>query len=319
VPFASKTTGRAALAAALILIPLTGADASGTPLAHRAVAKHGVKAPGNGNGNANGQGNGNANGQGNGHANGQGNGNGNGPAKDATPPSTPQPSNTAPAPPAPAPTPPAPVPPAPAAPVSPSPALTPATSLGTTASAPKLGAAVGLAQVGGRVAVRTPAGRAPQDLPVAAAAVPVGTHVDARQGTVELAAATDATGTAQVGRFSGGVFAVRQTAGSRGMTQLVLLGGDWHACRRTSATTAHAAAKRRPVRSLWGSDSGGKFQTRGAGSVATVRGTRWLTEDFCDGTRTTVAEGAVSVHDQRRHRTVVVTAGHSYFAAIARR
>ena len=49
------------------------------------------------------------------------------------------------------------------------------------------------------------------------------------------------------------------------------------------------------VRSLWGKDKGGKFRTHGRWSVASVRGTRWLTQDRCDGTLTKVTEGAVDV------------------------
>jgi hypothetical protein len=36
--------------------------------------------------------------------------------------------------------------------------------------------------------------------------------------------------------------------------------------------------------------------------------------DRCDGTLTRVTSGAVSVRDFRRHRTVLVRAGHSYLA-----
>ena len=72
--------------------------------------------------------------------------------------------------------------------------------------------------------------------------------------------------------------------------------------------------KRKPPRRLWGSDSKGKFRTRGGNSVATVRGTAWYVEDRCDGTLTRVSKGSVSVYDRGRHRTVVVRAGHSYLA-----
>jgi hypothetical protein len=50
-----------------------------------------------------------------------------------------------------------------------------------------------------------------------------------------------------------------------------------------------------------------------------VRGTRWLTEDRCDGTLTRVTNGAVVVRDFKRHRSVVVRAGHSYLARAHRR
>jgi ferric-dicitrate binding protein FerR (iron transport regulator) len=68
------------------------------------------------------------------------------------------------------------------------------------------------------------------------------------------------------------------------------------------------------VRSLWARDNHGRFRTHGANSVATARGTAWLTQDRCDGTRTRVTRGAVAVRDLARHRTVVVRAGHAYLA-----
>jgi hypothetical protein len=68
------------------------------------------------------------------------------------------------------------------------------------------------------------------------------------------------------------------------------------------------------VRRLWGRDNGGRFRTHGRHSHATVRGTRWVTVDRCDGTLTRVTEGAVSVRDRVRRRTVLVRSGHSYLA-----
>ena len=45
-----------------------------------------------------------------------------------------------------------------------------------------------------------------------------------------------------------------------------------------------------------------------------MRGTRWLTEDRCDGTLTRVTEGSVVVRDLHRKRNKVVRAGQSYLA-----
>ena len=47
-------------------------------------------------------------------------------------------------------------------------------------------------------------------------------------------------------------------------------------------------------------------------SVATVRGTEWITEDTCDGTLTTVVKGAVSVRNLHNGRKKLVKAGRSY-------
>jgi hypothetical protein len=52
----------------------------------------------------------------------------------------------------------------------------------------------------------------------------------------------------------------------------------------------------------WAKDQHGRFRTRGRNSVATVRGTRWLTRETSAGTLTRVAEGAVEVRDTRRPR-----------------
>ena len=95
------------------------------------------------------------------------------------------------------------------------------------------------------------------------------------------------------------------------------------AARPPTRPTARAAAakrkasKKKPARSLWGSDDHGRFQTRGRGSVATVRGTRWLTQDTCAGTLTRVVAGAVAVRDLRGGRTTVVTRGHQHLARMA--
>jgi hypothetical protein len=65
---------------------------------------------------------------------------------------------------------------------------------------------------------------------------------------------------------------------------------------------------------LWGS-GGGSFRTSGNSASATVRGTIWLTEDDCEGTLIRVKRGTVTVKDLVRHKTIIVRAPHSYFAA----
>jgi hypothetical protein len=180
---------------------------------------------------------------------------------------------------------------------------------------PALGRTVGVATVAGSVSVRVPGGAVVALAAGApAASLPTGTRVDTRSGAVDLVSAVDAAGATQTGRFSGGVFEVRQGTGGRGMTQLVLVGGHWRGCR-TGGHVQRSAKGKKPIRRLWGSDEHGRFQTRGGGSVATVRGTRWLTEDHCSGTRTTVRQGAVAVRSRRTGKVVLVRAGHSVFVA----
>jgi hypothetical protein len=190
----------------------------------------------------------------------------------------------------------------------------------TATVTPLLGKTLGVATVQGTVTAASPSG-APLDL-TAAKVVPTGTVIDARAGTVELKTALDAKGATQTGHFWGALFEVRQSAKARGMVQLLLRGGDFSHCKATNKATARAAAakrkssKKKPSRSLWGSDDHGRFQTRGRGSVATVRGTRWLTQDTCAGTLTRVVAGAVAVRDLRSRRTTLVKRGHQHLARL---
>ena len=169
----------------------------------------------------------------------------------------------------------------------------------------------------GSILVRLPGARSATRLD-AAAGVPVGSVVDARAGVVELS--TVAGRTTQAGRFWGAVFQVRQSRSGNGMTDLVLRGGRPEGCGRRSGTARAAAvsARRKPRKGLWGKDKGGRFRTHGRNSVATVRGTKWLVEERCEGTLTRVTEGAVVVRDLRRGRSVTVRAGGRYLARDAR-
>jgi hypothetical protein len=93
----------------------------------------------------------------------------------------------------------------------------------------------------------------------------------------------------------------------------VYLGGPRPSCPKRAARSALAAEK--PVRKLiWVKDKKGRFRSHGKNSVATVRGTLWMTQETCAGTLTWVKEGAVAVRDLRLRRTVLVRAGHSYLA-----
>jgi streptogramin lyase len=151
--------------------------------------------------------------------------------------------------------------------------------------------------------------------------LPVGVALDTRRGKVNLRTA-GCRGRVQSGVFGGGIFAVRQPRSGCGRVDLYLRGGSFAHCERASqrAGSRHASASRsRKVRGLWGRDNGGRFRTHGRHSHATVRGTRWLTVDRCDGTLTRVTDGAVVVRDLRRHRNVLLRAGHSYLAKARRR
>ena len=89
--------------------------------------------------------------------------------------------------------------------------------------------------------------------------------------------------------FSEGIFRVSQ----RGAITELKLTEPLAPCSKR----ARAAAKKPKSRRLWG-DGKGKFRTSGNYTAATVRGTRWLTQDTCAGTLTRVTEGVVSVRDK---------------------
>jgi hypothetical protein len=196
-------------------------------------------------------------------------------------------------------------------PASAAPSPLPGTQLVPAPAAPPvLATSVNVAPASGTVLVRVPGATRAAAL-ADGASVPVGSILDTRAGTVKLQSALPA-GRTQTGTFHGGLFEVRQPAGSHGMTDLVLRGA-LPACPAGGARAA-AAGSRRPPRSLWGHDSHGHFRTRASNSVITVRGTTWFVSDRCDGTLTRVTSGSVAVRDLHTGRTVVVHAGQRHLA-----
>lgn len=128
--------------------------------------------------------------------------------------------------------------------------------------------------------------------------------IDAERGRVKLYAARRAG--RQRGVFRGGKFVLDQNSG--GLVDATLRG----ALSGCDPSLAQASARRKKRR-LW-STAKGRFRTAGRHGAATVRGTKWLTEERCDGTYFRVRRGAVKVRDFGRNKTVVVRAGESYLA-----
>ncbi|MFL5894366.1 MAG: hypothetical protein ACJ76Z_04545 [Thermoleophilaceae bacterium] len=181
---------------------------------------------------------------------------------------------------------------------------------------PTTGETANAEPVRGIVRVRTP-GSKRFVLLTSATQIPIGSIVDVRRGTVSLTTASGLTGT-QTAVFYGGSFQLLQTISARPVTELRLYGGNFRrACRRIPA---RAARWRKPkvVRHLWG-DGSGRFRTRGRYASGAVRGTQWLTEDRCDGTRVRVRHGAVTVRDFVKRLSLVLKGPDSYFAAAPRR
>jgi hypothetical protein len=144
---------------------------------------------------------------------------------------------------------------------------------------------------------------------VAGQQIGVNSTIDTTQGIVTLTSAGPSGGL-QTANFAGGVFKVTQP-GASAATQLALTGGNFSVC--SARRTAAKPKKKTIVRSLWGNGKG-RFVTTGRFASATVRGTVWLTQDRCDGTRIFVKTGSVAVFNRKLRKTVIVTTGHSYFA-----
>ena len=149
----------------------------------------------------------------------------------------------------------------------------------------------------GKVRVKVPGSKTFVDLkdPVQ---VPIGSIFDTLKGKVTLISAADLKGGTQNAWFYTGIFKVGQTKGANPVTELTLADVK-PSCPKGKKASAAAAKKK--SRKLWG-DGKGKFRTTGQFSSATVRGTKWVVTDRCDGTLTRVVRGSVTVRDFVRRK-----------------
>jgi len=181
--------------------------------------------------------------------------------------------------------------------------------------APQLGLTGNLAPVSGEVLVKLP-GSSSFTLLTGLRQVPFGTIINATHGKVRVTT-VGPNGRLQVMTYYGGEFELTQ--GRSGLVVARLLGGNFSVCptARERSHLARASSTRASgkhvVRKLW-SEGHGKYSTKGNYASGAVLGTRWLTEDLCDGTLIHVVTDRVRVTNLVNHRHVTVTAGHSYFA-----
>jgi hypothetical protein len=148
---------------------------------------------------------------------------------------------------------------------------------------------------------------------VGAANLVSGWTFNVTKGRVSLTTAANTRGATQTTQAYEGFFTALQSTGAS-VTDLVLRSGNFDAvCGSGGVDIARASANTKSVRHLWASGKG-KFRTQGRFAAASIRGTEWETDDRCDGTLIRVKTGAVSVFDQVRQQTVVVTAGKTYLA-----
>jgi hypothetical protein len=147
----------------------------------------------------------------------------------------------------------------------------------------------------------------------AAAHIPVGSSIDTRRGRIAITAAQGKGRTASADFFDG-LFKLTQTKGSKPIATLKLI--EKLSCAKAKRATT--AKKKKKKRHLWG-DGKGRFRTQGSYSSATVRGTKWLTQDTCTSTLVKVVRGRVEVRDFVKRKTVIVRAGKRYTARAKRR
>jgi hypothetical protein len=177
---------------------------------------------------------------------------------------------------------------------------------------PEFGETVVVRPVSGRIRVKRPGSNEFVELG-SADDIPFGSEVDTKRGRIQLTAIPIEGKPAQRAVFYAGIFVIRQ----RGTVIDLVLSEELAPCPR-ARRSAEASQTRKPKkRKLWG-DGRGRFRTTGRYSAATVRGTKWLVEDRCAGTRTTVRQGVVAVRDRVRKRTVLVRQGRSYLARARR-
>jgi hypothetical protein len=168
-----------------------------------------------------------------------------------------------------------------------------------------------VATVSGTVRIRLPGAHTFVTL-TDARQIPLGALVDTTHGVAQVVLAKRDRGTLE-GQYWIGEFTLSQS--HSGAVTATLQGGNLASC---PAVRRHAPdaliARGRPRRRLW-SNVHGSFTSRGHSASGSVRGTEWLTADYCDGTSVSVDRGAVLVTDLRRHRSKLVHAGHSTFVA----
>jgi streptogramin lyase len=149
-----------------------------------------------------------------------------------------------------------------------------------------------------------------------ATAIPVGSQLDTRRGTLKLTTALRSTGATGTAQLSGGRFLFGQkTATGLLRTDLSLKGGSFKGCPRPGKG---GSARRRTIRYLKAKATG-KFNVIGRHSSGVERGTTWTTKDTCTTTTTSVTAGSVAVRDFARRKTVIVRAGKTYVARARRR
>jgi Thrombospondin type 3 repeat len=151
------------------------------------------------------------------------------------------------------------------------------------------------------------------------ASLPVGSTVDARQGSLSVTSAANGYAPAstkarrQTASIQAGIFAIRQARLRKHAKRKTAIPTDIAlvSAAGAQAPCAHKASKG-VVRSL-SMTAKGVFRAIAGADTATARNATFTTTDRCDGTRTNVGRGKVTLAIKGRKRPVTVRAGQAYF------
>ena len=195
-----------------------------------------------------------------------------------------------------------------------------ALQVSNTPPPPVLDTSTNLNPVSGTILIRLPGSSTFTPVP-AGTNVPIGSTVDAINGTVLITVALPNGGT-QTGEFYDGEFVLTQS--SNGTTIPILTGGTFKGCPapNQSASSNNAAraagSKKKPktvVRQLWG-NAHGNYTTKGRYGSASVSGTIWLVQDRCDGTYIEATkDNVIVVAYAHPHKKYNIKQGHHILLA----
>ena len=138
--------------------------------------------------------------------------------------------------------------------------------------------------------------------------LPIGTTFDTTAGRVTLTSAADTKGATQHAWFYEGTFTIGQTTGPSRSRR------SPSPARCRTVRRGRGRPRPRASSAICGATARARFRTGGRFSSATVRGTRWVVSDRCDGTLTRVVRGSVTVRDRVHDKTVILHAGQQYLA-----
>ena len=188
----------------------------------------------------------------------------------------------------------------------------------TTAPPTVTGPTISVTVLSGPVLVRFPGEKTFEPL-TGAQIVPIGSTVDARNGTVSITGSV--SGLPVSAQFGGGVFTVRQVKPSKAIDIVLAAPTGCHPAGRGAHAARQAPgenvvrAKERPRKR----PRHGAFRTNGRYSSAAALGTKWTTVERCASTTTRVKDGLVRVKDKITGRSTDVRGGQSYTARKAAR